>query len=80
MKDSLTMIDKFNELKQLILDLELDANKNYAGNISAGLRFRKGLRLVKAKANMLIRTTVEIDRIVIPKTTIKQSKEKVWNL
>lgn len=41
-------IDQFNELKNLILGLEADADKFYdKGNSAAGTRLRKGLQDVK---------------------------------
>lgn len=47
-------MDKFNELKQLILSLEEDALKIFTkGNMSAGIRLRKGLQDIKAIAQEL---------------------------
>lgn len=47
----MTSIEKFNELKSLIDELEVDAEKFYAkGNGAAGTRLRKGLQEVKIQA------------------------------
>lgn len=56
------VIDNFNEIKNLVKFLELDAYKNSNGNIAAGLRLRKGLRLLKVKIAELVKLTVEIDK------------------
>ena len=44
-------LEKWEELKVLIESLELDVRKNANGNKSAGVRARKGLRLVKQQAS-----------------------------
>ena len=49
------LLDKWSELKVLVESLELDVHKNANGNKSAGVRARKGLRLVKARASELIK-------------------------
>jgi len=56
------VIDNFNEIKNLVKLLELDAYKNSNGNVAAGLRLRKGLRMLKTKVADLVRLTVEIDK------------------
>jgi hypothetical protein len=46
--------EKFNELKDLILGLEADAEKFYdKGNSAAGTRLRKGLQDVKNLAQAI---------------------------
>ena len=42
--------DKWTEIKTLIESIDLDVHKNAAGNVSAGVRARKGLRLLKNQA------------------------------
>lgn len=42
--------------------IDLDVRKNVAGNSSAGVRARKGLRTLKAKAAALTKLTVENDK------------------
>ena len=39
--------NKWQEIKTLIESIDLDVHKNAAGNVSAGVRARKGLRLLK---------------------------------
>lgn len=52
-------MDKFTEIKGLILDLETDVEKFYEkGNKAAGTRIRKGMQDIKALAQD-IRTEVQ---------------------
>ena len=53
---------KWQELRTLIESIDLDVHKNAAGNASAGIRARKGLRLLKQQAGDLVRLTVELDK------------------
>ena len=49
-----TKMEKFNELKTFIANLEEDATKFYEkDNKAAGVRFRQGLQEVKAMAQSL---------------------------
>jgi hypothetical protein len=50
--------DKWEEIKTLVESIELDVAKNAAGNNSAGIRARKGLRLLKKEAADLVKLTV----------------------
>jgi len=50
------------ELKVLIESLDLDIYKNANGNKSAGVRARKGLRLLKQKSAELVKTSLESDK------------------
>tara|TARA_B100000686_G_C16775358_1_gene968044 strand:+ start:2576 stop:2767 length:192 start_codon:yes stop_codon:yes gene_type:complete len=52
------IIDKWNELKVLVESLELDLLKNANGNKSAGVRARKGLRLLKSSASDLVKASL----------------------
>ena len=54
--------EKWAEIKTLIESVDLDVHKNAAGNASAGIRARKGLRLLKAQAAELVKCTVELDK------------------
>jgi hypothetical protein len=56
------VIVKWEELKALVSDLELDVLKNDKGNNAAGVRVRKGLRTIKSKASELVKITTEIDK------------------
>ncbi|MHA2108844.1 MAG: hypothetical protein ACW99R_14170 [Candidatus Hodarchaeales archaeon] len=57
-----TILSKFEELKVLIESLESDVQKNIAGNASAGLRVRRGLRDTKKKAAALVKLTMELEK------------------
>ena len=52
------IIDKWNEIKVLLETLELDVHKNASGNSSAGVRARRGLRLLKSNASELVKLTI----------------------
>jgi len=54
--------EKWQELKVLIESIDLDVHKNASGNVSAGVRARKGLRLLKSQAADLVKLTVEADK------------------
>ena len=57
-----SLIEHFEELKVLVETLQKDVVKNSQGNKSAGVRARKGLRLLKAQAAELVKLTVELDK------------------
>lgn len=59
---------KWNDLKSLIESLELDVMKNAKGVAAAGVRARKGLRTLKARASELVKLTVERDKVKPEKT------------
>lgn len=54
--------DQWQEIKVLMETIDLDVHKNAAGNASAGIRARKGLRLLKQKTADLVKLTVEVDK------------------
>ena len=54
--------DKWEEIKTLVESIELDVMKNAAGNASAGIRARKGLRLLKKEAADLVKITVSEEK------------------
>ena len=56
------VIERWQELKVLIESIDLDVHKNANGNASAGVRARKGLRLLKSQAAELVKLTVERDK------------------
>ena len=56
------VINKWAEIKVLIESIDLDVHKQAAGNASAGIRARKGLRLLKAQSAELVKLTVELDK------------------
>lgn len=51
----MNLIDKWEELKTLLESVELDVRKNARGNKSAGVRARRGLRMIKQAANELVK-------------------------
>jgi len=53
-----SVLDKWNEIKVLVDALELDVHKNAGGNASAGVRARKGLRLLKKEAGDLVKLSI----------------------
>ena len=57
-----SILDQWNEIKVLIETLDLDVVKNANGNRSAGVRARRGLRLLKAKSADLVRETINSDK------------------
>ena len=56
------ILDQWNEIKVLIESLDLDVVKNANGNSSAGVRARRGLRLLKTKSADLVKVTIETDK------------------
>ena len=52
----------WTELKVLVESLELDVHKNANGNKSAGVRTRKGLRLLKQRAAELVKESLATDK------------------
>ena len=57
------IVDKWNELKILVESLELDVLKNANGNNSAGVRARRGLRLLKKESAELVKLTIEEEKV-----------------
>ena len=56
------IMEQWNEIKTLVESLELDVTKNAAGNASAGVRARRGLRLLKSKSADLVKTTISEEK------------------
>ena len=54
--------EKWEQLKVLIESLEVDIQKNISGNKSAGVRARKGLRLLKTNASEIVKTSLACDK------------------
>lgn len=71
--DDTSVLTKWNELKTVVETLELDLQKNARGVAAAGVRVRKGLRDLKARAADLVKTTVELDKA---KKAAKPAKPK----
>ena len=53
------ILDQWTELKTLVESLEVDVLKNANGNKSAGVRVRKGLRLLKNKSCTLVKSSLQ---------------------
>ena len=60
MADELTA--KWTELKTLVESLELDVLKQANGNASAGVRARRGLRLLKNEVADLVRVSLATEK------------------
>ena len=54
--------EKWNQIKPIIESIDLDVHKNAAGNASAGIRARRGLRLLKKETAELVKITVDLDK------------------
>lgn len=46
----------WEDLKATVLAVELDVLENAGGNVSAGVRARRGLRMLRTKVNDLVKT------------------------
>ena len=60
MENNLT--NGFEELRVLLETLEVDVLKNANGNKSAGVRARKGLRLLKQRSGDLVKASLLEDK------------------
>jgi hypothetical protein len=68
MSDTVT---KWAEVKTLVDMTEKDMLKNSHGNVAAGIRLRKTLRLLKKAVQDVVRATVEADKA---KTEARKAK------
>ena len=55
MSDTVTI---WGEIKTLVETIDVDVSKNAKGNASAGVRARKGLRLLRTKTSELVKATL----------------------
>lgn len=55
----MNVLESYNELKLMLEALELDATKNQAGTAAAGVRLRKGLRMLKKASGELVKLSNE---------------------
>jgi hypothetical protein len=53
-----TVESKWEDIKELVANLETDVVKNATGNAAAGTRARKGLRQLKRDAGDLVKLTL----------------------
>lgn len=56
------VMDVWNEIKELVESVDVDVNKTAAGNVTAGVRARKGLRVLRNKVHELVKETVEANK------------------
>lgn len=56
------IVDAWQKVKTLVESMEIDIQKNAGGNASAGVRARRGLRLLKKEAASLIKSMVEVEK------------------
>ena len=56
------LVGKWNELKPLVESLELDVLKQANGNASAGVRARRGLRVLKTAVADLVRLSLDTEK------------------
>jgi hypothetical protein len=56
------IVKLWNELKVIFDSIENDIQKNAAGNASAGVRSRRGLRFLKKRLTNLIKETIEVEK------------------
>lgn len=53
----------WSEIRELVDTVSVDIRKNIAGNASAGVRARKGLRTLKAKSSELTKLSLAIGKL-----------------
>ena len=53
-----SILEQWERIKVIVDSTEVDLLKNANGNASAGVRARKGLRLLKTEAHELVKLTV----------------------
>ena len=58
----MNFLEKWEELKVLVESIEADIIKNVKGNKSAGVRARKGLRLLKTNASEIVKVSLATDK------------------
>tara|TARA_B100001123_G_C14524137_1_gene715514 strand:+ start:146 stop:340 length:195 start_codon:yes stop_codon:yes gene_type:complete len=61
--DNIEISTLWEEIKVLVETIEIDIKKNVAGNKSAGVRARKGLRQLKKNANDLVKSSISNDKV-----------------
>lgn len=59
MSNNDTIADTWKRIKTIIDSMDVDMQKSQNGNASAGVRVRRGLRLMKKEASILVKTMVE---------------------
>jgi hypothetical protein len=59
MSNNDTITETWQRIKTIIDSMDVDMQKSNNGNASAGVRVRRGLRLMKKEASALVKTMVE---------------------
>ena len=54
--------ETWKRVKTLVESMDIDVQKNAGGNASAGVRARRGLRLLKKEAAALIKSMVDVEK------------------
>jgi hypothetical protein len=54
--------ETWKRVKTLVESMDIDVQKNASGNASAGVRARRGLRLLKKEAAALIKSMVDVEK------------------
>jgi hypothetical protein len=58
----MSLTEQWQEIKVLVESLDPDVTKHAKGNASAGVRARRGLRLLKTKLADFIKLTINEDK------------------
>ena len=56
------VLERWEELKLIVESIDLDVHKNAGGNVSAGVRARKGLRSLKTVSSELVKLTIQEEK------------------
>jgi hypothetical protein len=56
------ILNRWEEIKTIVTDLDLDVAKNVSGNAAAGLRTRKGLRALSKACTSLVKEVLAKDK------------------
>lgn len=62
MEENNDILNKWEQLKSAVSDLEVDVTKNARGVFAAGVRTRKGLRNLGKLCGALVKETIAFDR------------------
>jgi hypothetical protein len=54
--------EKWNEVQIIVDSLRRDISKNIGGNVSAGVRSRRGLRILKNEITNLVKKSIIVDK------------------
>lgn len=56
------LLEKWNEIKLMVESLDVDVTKNAKGNSSAGVRARRGLRLLRTMLGEYSKLTIQEEK------------------